>query len=274
MITSPCIQTLTQWSGPEHWRAALPHSEDHHIILWLTRGQGKVILEGCRRGMGQHNALCIPAGTLFALDLSRQCFGTLCLIPDLSPTQFPAQPEHLRIREVQNQTELTAIFEAMHREQELNRPYLDQSMKAYADLLTIWFHRNLPDPQTPQARHPAAARLVIAYARLIEQNYTSGQTMAEYAKALNVTPTHLTRSCRQVSGYTAADLLIRRILYAARCLLQDSRRPFNEVAMTLGFSSAAYFTRFVSHNTGKTPSALRKSFLQISKQPGHMHDSA
>ena len=43
------------------------------------------------------------------------------------------------------------------------------------------------------------------YSALIERDYKSGRAMAVYARALGVTPTHLTRVSRQASGLTAAD---------------------------------------------------------------------
>ena len=83
--------------------------------------------------------------------------------------------------------------------------------------------------------------------------------MAEYAKALGVTPTHLTRACRTSSGMTASDLLTRRTVYAMRDLIETTDHPANRIAAMLGFKSAAYFSRFVLQHTGQTPTALRKS---------------
>jgi AraC family transcriptional activator of pobA len=82
--------------------------------------------------------------------------------------------------------------------------------------------------------------------------------MQDYARTLGVTPTHLTRTCKTCSGMTASDLLTRRLLHAARDLLETTNHPANRIAATLGFRSAAYFSRFVLHHTGQTPTALRK----------------
>ena len=108
----------------------------------------------------------------------------------------------------------------------------------------------------------AAQRLAMAYAALVERDYTSGKPMAEYARALGVTPTHLTRACRASAGLTASELLTGRIVHALRELLETTDHPVNRVAAMLGFRSAAYFSRFVLQHTGQTPSALRRAHAE------------
>ena len=98
-----------------------------------------------------------------------------------------------------------------------------------------------------------------AYAALVARDFTSGRAMAVYARALGVTPTHLTRVCKQASGLTAADLLTERSLHAARDMLEAGELPIGQIAASLGFGSAAYFSRFILQHTGVTPSALRQA---------------
>ena len=103
----------------------------------------------------------------------------------------------------------------------------------------------------------AAQRLARRYAQALTRDFRTAQPMAAYADALDVTPTHLSRICRQCCGKTAADLLTERKLHAARVALESPRPPVQDVAKSLGFSSAAYFTRFIQTHTGKSPSQLR-----------------
>jgi len=254
----PRIMTLAQWTGPARWQAELPHTRDHHAFLWITRGQGRCLLEGLRRGVGVHNALVIPAGTLFATDLGKQGFGLVCTIPPDATVPMPDTAQQLRVRDAQAQAELATILESMQREDNTQRHFHDEAMSAYAALLGVWLRRTMIDAPTPP-RPPASERLVRAYAALIERDHASGKPMADYAAALGVTPTHLTRTCRTAAGMSAAQLLTQRIVHAARILLEQSDRPFNLVAAMLGFRSAAYFSRFVLHHTGATPTQLRRN---------------
>jgi len=137
------IQTIAQWTEGGAWRSELPHSCPDHALIWITRGQGLAMVEGIRRGVGVHNALVIPANTLFSLDLGKQGFGLVCLVPAYSPVLMPDEPHHLRIRDVQAQSELTSILDAMQREQNGARPFMDEALNAAATLLSVCLSRSM-----------------------------------------------------------------------------------------------------------------------------------
>ncbi|MEI4263078.1 AraC family transcriptional regulator [Roseovarius sp. D0-M9] len=257
MSDAPQILTIAQWSRGAPWRLNLPHSQPRHALIWVTRGQARATVSGLRRGVGAHNALAVPAGTLFSLDVGPGCYGQVCLIAPDGPALMPDQSEHLRIREVHQQGELTSLLEAMTREASAARPFADEAAEALAIMVTVWLRRALIG-QAPAPRLSAAQRLVAAYAALIEQDHATGQPMADYARDLGVTPTHLTRSCKTCCGMTAADLLVQRTLHAAREGLEDGSDAVRHVAAQLGFGSAAYFSRFILQHTGLSPSELRR----------------
>jgi AraC family transcriptional activator of pobA len=257
------VMSIQQWLGGEGWRSELPHSRDEHALIWVTRGQGRAVIDGVLRGVTVHTALCIPAGTFISLDLGKQSFGTVCTVPQRSLVLMPDQPTILRIRDAQAQTELSALLETMLREQNLGRPFMDEAMNAHAAMLTVWLRRAIIDQKDDRMELSAAQRLTMAYTALIERDFTSGKPMAAYAKTLGVTPTHLTRACRTSSGMTASELLTQRTVYAMRELLETTDHPANRIAAMLGFKSAAYFSRFVLQHTGHTPTALRKAALEM-----------
>ena len=251
------IQTLAQWSDGAAWRWELQHSLDTHALIWITRGQGLCTILGRRRGIGVHNAIALPARTLFSFDLGKQIFGLITLIPAGSPILMPDEPQHLRIRDALAQAELTSILDALQREQRDSREFSDEAMTAQAHLLTVWLRRAMIAQETPE-KPSAAEQLLKAFCALVERDYQTGKPMADYARTLGVTPTHLTRCCRQCCGLTAADLLTQRTVHAARDLLENSTDPIQNIASRLGFNSAAYFSRFMLQNTGRTPTHLRK----------------
>lgn len=259
MTSHPELLTLAQWTGPGAWRATLPHSDPYHVFLWVTRGQGRCLIGGRRRGLAVHTALVLPAGSLFALDPGAQSFGLACRIPPGSGLLMPDEAVLLRVRDSRAQADLTTLLETMQREQNEARDFMDEALTAHAQLLTVWLRRtmiNTPDGATaPTAAH----RLVEAYGALIERDYRTGKSMQDLARTLGVTPTHLTRVCKSTAGLTASAMLTGRTLHAARDLLETTRLPANQVAADLGFNSAAYFSRFILRHTGKSPSELRRS---------------
>ena len=145
MTKSVEILTLAQWMRGAPWRLELLHSLDMHALVWVTKGQARVTVDGIRSGVGVHNALAIPAETLFSLEMGPQCFGLVCLLPAGGPALMPDRSHHLRIREVHAQMELTALLDAMQREANQPRPFADEALNAHAALMTVWLRRAMID---------------------------------------------------------------------------------------------------------------------------------
>ncbi len=251
------VLTLAQITQGQEWRLSLCHDRPQHLLVWITRGQGLLQMEGQRRGLGVHNAIFIPAGTLFSIEMGRQGFGQVVVIPAVEPLRLPKMPGHLRIRDVHAQTELTGLIEATQREQQAGRPLSHDAREAHAALMSVWLRRQFLLEEHMRPRRKAAARLSARFFRLVPDRFATGATMATYAQTLDVTPTHLSRAVKSSTGKTAADILTERVVYEARHLLLSTPLSAQDIARHLGFGSAAYFTRFIQQHTGKPPSKLR-----------------
>lgn len=252
------VTTIAQLSRGAAWRMELQHSYDTDMILWITRGQGRGVLQGVRRGIGTHNLIWVPAGVCLSLDLGKQGSGIAVEIPAGQGLGFPPDLLQLRVRDVHAQLELTAHFDVMARELREGRPYADEALRAEAALVSVWLRRQLL-LTPPEPRETASERLARAYAALMAQEFHRGRSMADLAQDLGVTPTHLSRVCKDVAGQTAADLLTERLVHAARDRIERTDLPFQVIAADLGFGSAAYFTRFVQTHTKQSPTALRRA---------------
>lgn len=240
------------------WQMSLAHHRDHHLLIWITRGQGLALIDGSRRGFSAHNALFVPAHSLFAIDIGRHCIGQVLEVPAGSPLALPRKPHHLRVAQAQDQASLTALFESMHSEQSGRAPLWHRAMLSYSELAGIWLRRQIHDAELQAGKRSAARRLTTSYCNRVVEYFKTGMSMAEHAAALDVTPTHLTRVCKAETGKTAASLLTERQYHEARRLLVETDLPMRDIAEQLGFGSAAYFTRFISQHSGQTPSRLRK----------------
>lgn len=255
------VHTLSQMTVGGSWQLEQLHQRDHHLFLWITRGQGRILLHGLRRGVGAHNAIFIPAGKLFAMEYGRQVQGQAILIPDDGRVILPDRTHQLRVQDGLAQAELTGLFDDLRRELSEARPLLSEAMTALASMVSIWLRRQMLQAG-PQPRTSAAERLVRRFSDLLSDDFRSGKSMASYAEELDITPTHLTRVCRQCAGLTAADMLNQMVQHEARNLLLRTDLPVQEIAERLGFGSAAYFSRFSQQHFGASPTQLRKSLAR------------
>jgi AraC-like DNA-binding protein len=248
------ISLLTQGG---RWRAGAMRSYSSDQLLWFTRGQGRLTVGGTARGFGAHNAVFIPAGTMYAFELGAQVFGTALFLGALSGPPFPERPVHLRIRDAQTQAELTGILDQLQREADGDRPGRERSIEAYAGLLSVWLERVMQQQEDDLAANSASRRLARRFSELVEKDFHTGRGVSYYAERLGVTSTHLTRVCKQTCGSTASEFLAERKFSEARRLLADTRKPVKQIAAELGFASPAYFTRAFQGRCGQSPRSFR-----------------
>lgn len=257
------VGPLPRLTAAGDWQIALAHARRAHMVLWITRGQGRLLLNGGQTGFGSHTAIVIPARSLFALELGRQTIGQVLQFSETLTTTLPSRPVTMRISDMQEQARITALMDAAFREQQLGDAFSSTSLRSYAELIGVAITRQQLN-HAPKTKQTAAQRLSQAFCNQIAEDCACRFNMAAHAEALNVTPTHLTRVCKAQTGRTAANLLNESQLHAARSALLNDDRPIRDIAQSLSFGSPAYFTRFIAQHTGQTPSQLRKKALSLS----------
>ncbi|MGB2893881.1 MAG: AraC family transcriptional regulator [Albidovulum sp.] len=252
------VVPLARLAAGGRWRIEAMRSISEPLLLWFTRGQGRITVGGVTRGYGAHNAVFIPAGTMYGYEAGPQSYGNAVFFGRGCTLDLPAVPLHLRVREVGPQAELSGLIDNIQRELESGRPGAERAARHHLGLLGVWLERN-GETALDGKKPDAARRLAARYTELLEGEFRSGKGVSDYARALGVTPTHLTRVCNQTCGRSASDLLHDRVIFEARMMLSETRLPIARIAEALGFTSAAYFTRAFQHRAGKTPSAFRRA---------------
>ncbi len=243
------------------WRTEAMRSHATPRLIYITKGQGRITVAGLTSGYGPNNLIYVPAHTMYGFDTGPTVFGQLITIPSAMAAEWPDDPVHIRVRDVVLQKEWALMMEALERELKITGQTHSRAAHYHLGLLAVSFGRQIDSAssETQQTRRKtSAARLVAAYTDLIERDYRMDKGVSDYANALGVTATHLTRCCNQTCGKSALALLRDRVNYEACVLLRDTRTPVNEIAAQLGFTSAAYFTRSFATLTGNTPSEFRK----------------
>lgn len=252
------VVAIPRLAANGRWRVEAMRSLSEPMLLWFTKGQGRITIAGSTRGYTAHNAVFIPPGVMHGFEVGPQVFGTAVFFGRDCDVTLPAVPHHLRIREAFAQQEVNVTLDAIIREMNSDTPAHDRATRHHLGLLGVWLERQIFKAAGDVKRPDAAVQLVARYSSLLERNFRSGMGVADFAGALGVTPTHLTRCCKLTCGKPASNLLHDRLIFEARSLLSETKIPVGEIAAQLGFASPAYFTRAFQHKTGKSPSAFRK----------------
>ena len=93
---------------------------------------------------------------------------------------------------------------------------------------------------------------------LVAEHYLTKRQVNDYAQMLCVTPNHLNKTIKKVTGKTASLLISEMILMEAKVLLTQTNMNVAEIALFLSFEDASYFTRFFKKHTFLTPLEFRK----------------
>ena len=247
--------------NPTHgrWRTEAMRSHATPRLMYFNKGQGRITVAGLTSGFGPNNLILIPARVMYGFEAGPTVYGQMLTIPDAMAMEWPDEPVHLRLRDVVAQKELATLFDGLERELTSDKAGHSRAAHYQLGLLAVFFERQMEARTEDGTRgESAAARLVAAYTDLVERDFRKHKGVADFARDLGVTPTHLTRCCRQTCGRSALSILTDRVIYEARLLLRETGAPIGKIAEALGFASPAYFTRAFQAQTGMTPSAFRQ----------------
>ena len=89
------------------------------------------------------------------------------------------------------------------------------------------------------------------------KEYIEHRDVAYYASKLCVASKYLSESCKRVSSYPATYWIHRFTALDISRQLRDTDKTLLEISEYFGFSSLAYFSRYVTKHLGESPRSLR-----------------
>jgi len=93
---------------------------------------------------------------------------------------------------------------------------------------------------------------------LVEQQFRNYHKVNEYASQLAVTPDHLNKTVKALTGKSAKTFIGSRIITEAKRILLFTDSTNKELAFELGFEEPSHFNSFFKRSTGLTPSLFRE----------------
>ena len=161
----------------------------------------------------------------------------------------------VKVDEVTRDT-LLPILHRLEREHSGDKP---NYMLVSAYLCALFLELKPFAVNNEKVKENAAFRITQQYKNALVQHIYEKQSVNDYAKCLAVTPKHLNKCVKAVTGQSAQDLLSDMLLLEVKTLLKQTELTVSEIAWKVGKDDPSDFTRFFKSKTGHTPSQYRQT---------------
>lgn len=155
---------------------------------------------------------------------------------------------------------LTYLLNRVEREFTQNHPGWPAAVCSllYVFLLEACKHCLTVQQYLHQYYASSASLLTNNFKKLLQRHIFTKRTVGEYADLLCVTPGHLNRCIKQITGRTAKELITDMVLLEACVLLKQTELSVSEIAFQLGFTNPSHFIRQFKGHSGLTPLDYRQ----------------
>ncbi|MAQ83025.1 MAG: AraC family transcriptional regulator [Maritimibacter sp.] len=245
---------LHDWEFAPHRHARL------HQALFIETGGGQASLDGMTLDLRPMCLLNVPTGLVHGFRFAPGTVGLVVTLAAeiLDESLHPAEglrPVLARPALIDADPATVATLRAIAAEHPGRGFARAQILRALAGELLGRIARSLTDESPEDAA--GGGDLLDRFSALLDAHYADHWKVADYADALAVSTTHLSRVARAATGRPATGLIEERLIREARRNLVYTNLPVSRVAYALGFSDPAYFSRVFSRATGLSPRAFR-----------------
>lgn len=252
-----------------HVTRAVPASRSvTHSCLYLTSGEANMKIGSESFTIHKDEMLFVPAGQVFSFGENDVNKGYLCTFHEdiitgkFGGTELLKDFEFLQVWgnpkiKLQPQTSRFVLhlfkrilFEYTHSGlQNLNiiQPYF----------ITLLCEANTGYKPVSTSTQTMAVNITNRFKALLFSHIRSQHMVSDYAALLNISPNHLNKSVKTITGKSPTKWIDEAIVLEAKVLLAQTRLSISEIATEVGMDDQSYFTRLFRKYEGVTPSEFR-----------------
>ena len=254
-----------------------PHRHDYYTILLLERAKGEHRIDFKTYLLTDYSLFFIYPGQVHQLIPSERPSGWIInfsdqflmrnRIPDKMITDIYLFNKHgetpplaVSAEDFQNYRNIITQIEQYR---DLHLDYKDEALGALLKLILIHGNTNctLNKIQNPQSIE-TGNQLVRQFKALIDEHFKEFHKVADYARMLSVTGNYLNKSVKILTGKSAKEYILNRILLEAKRSLLFSDQSNKELAFQLGFEEPAHFSNFFKRYCGLSPQDFKNTSRQ------------
>jgi AraC family transcriptional activator of pobA len=254
-------ETIAARSVLHGWELS-PHRHDRlHQVLLLQSGGGVASLDGTSHTLQAGSLVNVPPGHVHAFRFKQGTKGWVATLADELLDDILAHVGDVR-SDLGHLGVLTASPAVHGVMQQIWQEFSGRSraralvLRGLSASLLGWVARTIAE-ETQAPGNTPESNLVQRFRELIAMHFLERWGVADYARALAVSPTHLSRVTRAATGNSALRLIEARNMREARRHLAYTHLNIASIAYAMGYADPAHFSRVFSRDAGLSPRAFR-----------------
>lgn len=255
-------ETIPERSVLHEWELA-PHRHDRlHQLLLVRSGGGRARLEDADLALAPATLVNVPIGTVHAFRFEPGTDGLVVTLADAMLDELLAHDPDVR-RALgrgwvgDDTAGIDAVMTLLAQEYAGRSPARALVLRGLGATL-LGRAARVAERIDPHGAHLAESHLLHRFETLLETHFRDHWRVADYARALAVTPTHLSRVVRAATGEPASRLVDARVVREARRQLAFTHLSVTTIAYALGYVDPALFSRVFARVAGCSPRAFRQ----------------
>ena len=253
-----------------------PHSHNHYVMIWLTKGSGTLNVDMLEYAVGNNTIFCVRPNQTHQFKSEGSIEGFVFSFTDSFfrineyDLDMTAQNAFLQLftenRTIQitdeEEEDFKVIILKMMKEFENQYANRVELLKGYFKIFLLCLTRRLSE-NLESVEKTREAELVKRFMELLDKNFKEKKMVAEYAGQLLVTPNYLNRVVKKITGMSAGAHIRQRVVLEAKRMGRYSDAGMKEIAYHLGFLDIAHFSRFFKTFGGANFSEFKKGALVV-----------
>jgi AraC family transcriptional regulator, transcriptional activator of pobA len=270
-------ESLAERSRLHDWEIRAHRHELLFQLFWIERGRCAVSFDGADQSVQGPCVLIVPPLVMHGFRFEPDTHGDVVTVlaqhvSKLLSTEPSLEKRLLRPRvealTAQQAASVAGAVQALRDEFSRAEDWRALGVDSALIRLLVALGRNTPsleDRASPQGAR--SAQHLQRFKRLIEARYRQQPALSALAGEIGITTTQLNRVCQALLGCSSVAVLHARLLLEAQRELAYTSMSIKQIAHGLGFSDAAYFTRFYQRMTGQSPTQWRKRSANATLAP-------